>query len=143
MWMWIYFLPEYLTGIDTGKALVEEIRKEKEREKESQTLLLEPLLALTGSLTMSKSETVSNIHKCDIPTQLYLSGKLGIPEAILWLYGSAENDNWLWKKYNWWESSWPGESWFLVSLKVINAISNVDWQNTGSMLVRLRGAGNT
>jgi len=72
-----------LTGIDTGKALVEEIRKEKERESESQTLLLEPLLALTGSLTMSKPETVSNIHKCDIPTQLYLSGKLGIPEAIL------------------------------------------------------------
>ena len=49
-------------------------------EKESQTLLLEPLLA---SLTMSKPETVSNIHKCDIPTQLYLSGKLGVPEAIL------------------------------------------------------------
>ncbi|KAK2440255.1 polyamine oxidase [Trifolium repens] len=73
----------YLAGIDTGKALVEEIRKENERESESQTLLLEPLLALTGSLTMSKTETVSNIHKCDIPTQLYLSGKLGIPEAIL------------------------------------------------------------
>jgi len=59
------------------------MKKEKERKTESQTLLLEPLLALTGSLTMSKSETVSNIHKCDIPTQLYLSGKLGIPEAIL------------------------------------------------------------
>lgn len=73
----------YLAGIDTGKALLEEIRKENERESESQNLLLEPLLALTGSLTMSKSETVSNIHKCDIPTQLYLSGKLGIPEAIL------------------------------------------------------------
>ncbi|XP_006598273.1 polyamine oxidase 1 isoform X2 [Glycine max] len=69
----------YLAGIDTSKALLEEMRKEKE----SQTLLLEPLLALTGPLTMSKPETVSNIHKCDIPTQLYLSGKLGIPEAIL------------------------------------------------------------
>ncbi|KAL5078079.1 hypothetical protein RYX36_017063 [Vicia faba] len=73
----------YLAGIDTGKALVEEIRKENERESDNQTLLLEPLLALTGSLTMSKPESVSNIHKCDIPTQLYLSGKLGIPEAIL------------------------------------------------------------
>ncbi|KAL2330761.1 hypothetical protein Fmac_018342 [Flemingia macrophylla] len=73
----------YLAGIDTSKALLEEMRKEKERKSESQTLLLEPLLALTGSLTMSKPETVSNIHKCDIPTQLYLSGKLGIPEAIL------------------------------------------------------------
>ncbi|TKY49616.1 Polyamine oxidase 1 [Spatholobus suberectus] len=73
----------YLAGIDTSKALLEEMRKENERKSESQTLLLEPLLALTGSLTMSKPETVSNIHKCDIPTQLYLSGKLGIPEAIL------------------------------------------------------------
>ncbi|KAK7334648.1 hypothetical protein VNO80_26409 [Phaseolus coccineus] len=73
----------YLSGIDTSKALLEEMRKEKERKSESQSLLLEPLLALTGSLTMSKAETVSNIHKCDIPTQLYLSGKLGIPEAIL------------------------------------------------------------
>ncbi|XP_061348302.1 polyamine oxidase 1-like isoform X2 [Gastrolobium bilobum] len=73
----------YLAGIDTTKALLEEMRKEKERKHESQTLLLEPLLALTGSLTMSKPDTVSNIHKCDIPTQFYLSGKLGIPEAIL------------------------------------------------------------
>ncbi|XP_027343581.1 polyamine oxidase 1-like [Abrus precatorius] len=73
----------YLAGIDTSKALLEEMRKEKERKSESQTLLLEPLLALSGSLTMSKSETVSNIHKCDIPTQLYLSGKLGMPEPIL------------------------------------------------------------
>ncbi|RDY04287.1 Polyamine oxidase 1, partial [Mucuna pruriens] len=59
----------YLAGIDTSKALLEEMRKENERKSESQTLLLEPLLALTGSLTMSKPETVSNIHKCDIPTQ--------------------------------------------------------------------------
>ncbi|KAI4333093.1 hypothetical protein L6164_017941 [Bauhinia variegata] len=73
----------YLSGIDTSKALLEEIRKEKERKSESQTLLLEPLLALTGSLTLSQTDTVSNLHKCDIPTQLYLSGKLGIPEAIL------------------------------------------------------------
>lgn len=73
----------YLAGIDTSKSLLEEMRKDKETKSENQTLLLEPLLALTGSLTMSKPETVSNIHKCDIPTQLYLSGKLGIPEAIL------------------------------------------------------------
>ncbi|CAJ1958893.1 unnamed protein product [Sphenostylis stenocarpa] len=73
----------YLSGIDTSKALLEEMRKENERKTESQTLLLEPLLALSGSLTMSKAETVPNIHKCDIPTQLYLSGKLGMPEAIL------------------------------------------------------------
>ncbi|KAF7836076.1 polyamine oxidase 1-like [Senna tora] len=73
----------YLSGIDTSKWLLEEIRKEKERDSESHTLLFEPLLALTGSLTLSQPDTVSNLHKCDIPTQLYLSGKLGIPEAIL------------------------------------------------------------
>ena len=71
------------SGIDTGKTLLEEIRKDKERKSDNQTLLFEPLLALTGSLTLSQQETVSNLHKCDIPTQLYLSGKLGIPEAIL------------------------------------------------------------
>lgn len=81
--------PEYL-GIDTSKWLLEEMRKEEERKSESQTLLLEPLLALTGSLSLSQPDTVSNLHKCDIPTQLYLSGKLGIPEAILWLYGPCE-----------------------------------------------------
>lgn len=59
------------------------MKKEKERNSESQTLLLEPLLAFTESLTMSKAETVSNIHKCDIPTQLYLTGNLGMQEAIL------------------------------------------------------------
>ncbi|KAG2372495.1 Polyamine oxidase [Vigna angularis] len=73
----------YLSGIDTSKALLEEMKKEKERNSESQTLLLEPLLAFTGSLTMPKAETVSNIHKCDIPTQLYLTGNLGRQEAIL------------------------------------------------------------
>ena len=73
-----------MTGIDTSKALLEEISKE--RKSESQSLLFEPLLALTGS-TLSQAEPVSNLHKCDIPTQLYLSGNFGIPEAILWLYG--------------------------------------------------------
>lgn len=57
--------------------------KEKERNSESQNFLLEPLLALTGSLTLTHTEAVSGLQKCDIPTQLYLSGKLGIPEAIL------------------------------------------------------------
>lgn len=66
------------------------MRKEKERNSENQTLVLEPLLALTESLTMSQSDTVPNLHKCDIPTKLYLHGKLGMAEAILWLYGPAE-----------------------------------------------------
>ncbi|XP_012065601.1 polyamine oxidase 1 [Jatropha curcas] len=73
----------YLSGIDTSKSLLEVMREEKGRKNESQTFLLEPLLALTGSLTLTQTEAVSSLHKCDIPTQLYLSGKLGIPEAIL------------------------------------------------------------
>lgn len=50
---------------------------------ENQAFLLEPLLALTGSLTLTQTETVQALHKCDIPTQLYLSSKIGIQEAIL------------------------------------------------------------
>ncbi|KAF3437936.1 hypothetical protein FNV43_RR20692 [Rhamnella rubrinervis] len=77
----------YLAGIDTGKALVEEMGKEStERNSscsENQAFLLEPLLALTGSLTLTQTETVQALHKCDIPTQLYLSSKIGIQEAIL------------------------------------------------------------
>ncbi|KDO83341.1 hypothetical protein CISIN_1g0109952mg, partial [Citrus sinensis] len=70
----------YLAGIDTGKAVVEKIRKDNERNNsETQNFLLEPLLALT----LTQTEAMSSLHKCDIPKQLYLSGKLGIPEAIL------------------------------------------------------------
>ncbi|BFG20268.1 hypothetical protein CerSpe_065420 [Prunus speciosa] len=71
----------YLAGIETGKALLEEIEKEKERsiESENQTFLLEPLLALTGSLSLTQNDAVSSL-KCDIPRQLYLSGKVGVPE---------------------------------------------------------------
>nr|POF04784.1 polyamine oxidase 1 [Quercus suber] len=71
----------YLAGIDTSKTLLEEIRKE--RKTENQNHLLEPLLALTGSLTLTQADAVPSLHKCDIPTQLYLSGKLSISEAIL------------------------------------------------------------
>nr|AJP16789.1 polyamine oxidase 1 [Citrus trifoliata] len=70
----------YLAGIDTGKAVVEKIRKDNERNNsETQNFLLEPLLALT----LTQTEAMPSLHKCDIPKQLYLSGKLGIPEAIL------------------------------------------------------------
>ncbi|XP_057498596.1 polyamine oxidase 1-like isoform X2 [Actinidia eriantha] len=73
----------YLAGIDTSKALLEELREE-ERKNDSQTFLLEPLLALTGSLTLTQSDAVSGLHKCEIPRQLFLSSnKLGLPEAIL------------------------------------------------------------
>ncbi|GKU88607.1 hypothetical protein SLEP1_g2850 [Rubroshorea leprosula] len=72
----------YLAGIETSKALLEEIKKE--RKNENQTFLLEPLLAFTGSLTLKQTEPVSSLQKCDIPTQLYLSkGNFGISEAIL------------------------------------------------------------
>nr|KYP67952.1 Polyamine oxidase 1 [Cajanus cajan] len=57
----------YLAGIDSSKELLEEMRKD-DRENESKTLLLEPMLALT---------------ECKIPGQLYLRGKLGMAEAKL------------------------------------------------------------
>ncbi|KAA3469516.1 polyamine oxidase 1 [Gossypium australe] len=70
----------HLAGIDTSKAVLEEMRKdERQNDKQNQNFLLEPLLALT----LTQADAVSGLHKCDVPTQLYLSGKLGIPEAIL------------------------------------------------------------
>ncbi|XVE74205.1 hypothetical protein DITRI_Ditri11bG0180000 [Diplodiscus trichospermus] len=72
----------YLAGIDASKALLEEIAKD-DRKNDNQSFLIEPLLALTGSLTLTQTDAVSGLNKCDVPTQLYLSGKLGIPEAIL------------------------------------------------------------
>ncbi|KAE8727471.1 Polyamine oxidase 1 [Hibiscus syriacus] len=69
-----------LQVFETGKTVVEEIRRDERRnEKQSQNFLIEPLLALT----LTQADAVSSLHKCDVPTQLYLSGKLGIPEAIL------------------------------------------------------------
>lgn len=71
-------------GIDTGRSLIEEIRKEKERKSENQTFLLEPLLALTGSLSLAQAESLpAGLHKCEIQSQVHLTGKLGLPEAIL------------------------------------------------------------
>ncbi|XP_043690919.1 polyamine oxidase 1-like [Telopea speciosissima] len=79
----------YLSGIDTSKGLLEELRREKGRKKkekemsslelvENQTFLLEPLLALTGSLTLTQQETVRGLQKWDIARQLLVSGKLAI-----------------------------------------------------------------
>lgn len=95
LYLEIRFVFPYDIGIDTSKSLLDEMRKEKEREsaEKSQTFLLEPLLALTGSLTLTQTEPVSNLHKCDIPTHLYLSSKLGLPEAILWLYEPLKDSN--------------------------------------------------
>lgn len=63
------------------------MRKEAERKAENQTFMLEPLLALTGSLTLSQTDAVSALNTFDIPRQLFLTSKLGMPEAILWLNG--------------------------------------------------------
>ncbi|KAL2234160.1 UNVERIFIED_CONTAM: Polyamine oxidase 1 [Sesamum indicum] len=64
----------YLSGIDTSKALLEEMRADKERKSsENQSFLIEPLLALTGTLPLAQPDTVSNLHKFDIPRrQLFL-----------------------------------------------------------------------
>ncbi|XP_023004527.1 polyamine oxidase 1-like [Cucurbita maxima] len=73
----------YLAGIDTSNTLLEEMRKDDERKSNGQSFLLEPLLALTESLTLTQTEAASGLHKCDLPTQLYLNSNHGIPEAIL------------------------------------------------------------
>ncbi|KAL3732681.1 hypothetical protein ACJRO7_029347 [Eucalyptus globulus] len=71
----------YLAGLDTSKALLEEMRKEKERNSQNQSFLLEPLLALT--LTQTDSSVSGSVqHKSDIPNHLHLSGKLSIPGPI-------------------------------------------------------------
>lgn len=71
------------------------MRKEEGRKSESQALLLEPLL---GSLTLTQADAVSTgLHKCDI-RRLFLSG--GLPEAILWLNGSADVDTYIAKDNN-------------------------------------------
>ncbi|GFP92395.1 polyamine oxidase 1 [Phtheirospermum japonicum] len=61
----------YLSGIDTGKALVEEMRIEKEKRIENQSFLIEPLFGLTLAA------------QSDTPRQLFLhTNKLGAPKAI-------------------------------------------------------------
>ncbi|XP_010257143.1 PREDICTED: polyamine oxidase 1 [Nelumbo nucifera] len=73
----------YLSGIDTGNALLKEMKNEKGSEKESQPFLLEPLLALTGSLTLTQTDAVSGLHKWDMARQLFSNGKLVSHEAII------------------------------------------------------------
>ncbi|XP_057248728.1 polyamine oxidase 1 isoform X1 [Beta vulgaris subsp. vulgaris] len=74
----------YLAGIDSANTLLEEMRTEKGRQNNSTSpFLLEPLLALTGSLTLSPSEKISKIHKYELPRQIFLGSNLGLPEAIL------------------------------------------------------------
>ncbi|KAL6569919.1 polyamine oxidase1, flavin-containing amine oxidoreductase [Orobanche minor] len=77
----------YLSGIDTSKALLEEMRREEERRIENQSLAREPLLALAGSLSLAAQPhtTISNIPKFDTPLNrqvLLHNKKLGVQEAI-------------------------------------------------------------
>ncbi|XP_068659631.1 polyamine oxidase 1 [Aristolochia californica] len=69
----------YLSGIDTSKALLEEIRREKDQKSDSGLFLLEPLLA---SLSLTKQEGVSGLDKWAIARELFLNGKLVVREAI-------------------------------------------------------------
>ncbi|KAL6562864.1 polyamine oxidase1, flavin-containing amine oxidoreductase [Orobanche hederae] len=78
----------YLSGIDTSKALLEEMRREKERRIENQSLAREPLLALAGSLSLAAQPdtAILNIPKFDTPLNrqvfLHNNKKLGAQEAI-------------------------------------------------------------
>ncbi|CAA0808916.1 Polyamine oxidase 1 [Striga hermonthica] len=62
----------YFSGIETSKALIEEMRAEKERRRESQSLLMEPLLALS----LPPLAAQPNIPKFDTPRQLFLHTNL-------------------------------------------------------------------
>lgn len=69
----------YLAGIDTGEALLEDMKTKNDRETNNESVL-QPLLALT----LSQTEIVAGVRNCDIHTQLFHSNnKRGLPEAIL------------------------------------------------------------
>ncbi|KAL9231246.1 hypothetical protein vseg_006497 [Gypsophila vaccaria] len=74
----------YLAGIDTSKALLEEMKSDNQgRNDERQTFLLEPWLAVRESLALSQTETVSNLHKYELRGQIFLGSNLGMPKPIL------------------------------------------------------------
>ncbi|GAB4828060.1 polyamine oxidase1, flavin-containing amine oxidoreductase [Ancistrocladus abbreviatus] len=73
----------YLSGIETAKDLLEKVKLEKERSSEDQKFLLDPLLALSGSLTLTQSETASGLNRFDLPRQILLHSNLSRPKAIL------------------------------------------------------------
>lgn len=67
------------TGIDTGEALLDDMKTENDRETDNESVL-QPLLALT----LSQTEIVAGVRNCDIHTQLFhCNNKRGLPEAIL------------------------------------------------------------
>ncbi|GER27708.1 polyamine oxidase [Striga asiatica] len=71
----IFFTGEHTSEkfrIDTSKALIEEMRAEKERRRESQALLMEPLLALS----LPPLAAQPNIPQFDTPRQLFLHTNL-------------------------------------------------------------------
>ncbi|PWA58539.1 polyamine oxidase 1 [Artemisia annua] len=69
----------YLAGIDTGKALLEDMKTDNDRETDNGSVL-QPLLALT----LSQTDIVAGVRNCDIHTQLFhCNNKRGLTEAIL------------------------------------------------------------
>ncbi|XP_058077625.1 polyamine oxidase 1 isoform X4 [Magnolia sinica] len=74
----------YLSGIDTSNAVLEAMRKDKEKNRGTRLKnpFLQPLLALTESLSLTQQDAVSRLQKWDVARQLFLSGKLVIQEAI-------------------------------------------------------------
>ncbi|XP_051121699.1 polyamine oxidase 1-like [Andrographis paniculata] len=76
----------FLSGIDTSKALLKEMRtsaRDKKGENQS-NFLIEPLIALTGTLAQPDA-ALPDLHKFDIPRrQMFVhTSKLGVGEAIL------------------------------------------------------------
>ncbi|KAI3742902.1 hypothetical protein L1987_60600 [Smallanthus sonchifolius] len=69
----------YLAGLDTGEALLEEMKAEKDRETNNKSIL-QPLLAIT----LSKKEAVASLRNYDIHRQLFHSNsKRGLAEVTL------------------------------------------------------------
>eukprot|EP00262_Sarcandra_glabra_P013368 TRINITY_DN3689_c0_g1_i1.p1 TRINITY_DN3689_c0_g1~~TRINITY_DN3689_c0_g1_i1.p1 ORF type:complete len:342 (+),score=28.16 TRINITY_DN3689_c0_g1_i1:48-1028(+) len=76
----------YLSGIDTSNALLEVMKKEKEKNRSHhhrvlKSPFLQPLIALTESLTLTPQDAVSHLQKWDIARRLFLSGNLVIQES--------------------------------------------------------------
>ncbi|KAL5995277.1 hypothetical protein ACLOJK_025335 [Asimina triloba] len=72
-------------SIDTSNALLEAMKKDKERSRSARLknpFLLQPLLALTESLSLTQQDAVSRLQKWDVARRFFINGKLVIQEAI-------------------------------------------------------------
>lgn len=78
--------PKY-AGIDTSKTLLEAMRKEEEERRKMLSrrvkgpFIIEPLLALTETLT--QQSVSSCLQKWDVARQFFLGGKLAVQQRAV------------------------------------------------------------